>query len=183
MIRPVTTRPSAALPQQPHGLLPRSARGRGGRPLVAVLALQPRERLPLGCARRPPASLPAPRGAPQRAAAGLWLLALPHPPPRGLGGVRPAPLRSARRTAWQRSGRRTGPRSGCNPVAAGRPPPRAGLPGHLRSVRGRSPRHPRGGARHTPPRKEGDVFRPGWGERRRAAEPVKATPYGLLRKP
>ena len=63
-----------------------------------MLALQPRERLPLGCARCLPASLPAPRGVP------------------------PAPLRSARRTAWPRSDRPTGQRG------AGLPRPRAGVP-------------------------------------------------------
>jgi hypothetical protein len=59
---------------------------------------------------------------------------LPHPPPRGLGGVPPAPLRSARGTASQRSGRRTGQRG-----SAGLPPPRAGLPGHIYHAGARAP--------------------------------------------
>ena len=49
----------------------------------AVLGLQPPPSASAACARR---HLLVPRGAPQRTAAPLWRLALPHPPPKGQGG-------------------------------------------------------------------------------------------------
>jgi hypothetical protein len=75
--------------------------------------------------------------------------------PVGASGVPPASRGSARGTARQRRGRRTGQRRGGNGVTAGLPPPHAGLPGAVRSVRGTSPQHPRWGARRSAVRKEG----------------------------
>jgi len=123
-------------PEVPHRHratpLPQQVQKAAGSKVRAVLALQP----PAGGFRRLRA---APRSSPPWGAAKsrryAWgSLLCPIRPRRVLSGVPPAPLRSARGTAWQPSGRRTGQRG-----YAGLPPPRAGLPGHIYHAGARAP--------------------------------------------